>query len=484
MTLSEALTKLKQEYLAVFESPESGKDVAELTICLIMPDRSQKKEKDPKSRSWLSPGSLLEVAGMTAPQHRVVIWDELAQGRLTVASLPEADIYGLSGLSTSRHRAYELSAMIRNCGKKVIVGGIDVTGHYWEGHGSELLAHYDSIVVGRLTMALWQQALEELSEGKTGRVYQADPAEPYEFVRPRHDLIQPKRYFFPASIRTSAGCSQSCPFCTVHLVTGGRRVVHCKPGELLEKELSTLPKLPRTRDRLFVCDDSFGADYEHALQVSLPLLKKTGRSWFTEITLRDLFGGNGRPELLGPMKESGCAGVYVGIENPDQPVSAKSLSRTGTENAIKEIHQAGLLVLGSFVLDVTGRETKESIEETVKWIIEQKLDFAQIALLALLPGSAMRERALKEGRVIDNNPDHLDGAWPTIAHSISPEKRIELLQWAYQEIYSPLNIARRLKRISGWQHIPMVVAANWQIYRSSASWAKQFGYKYWRVTRQ
>lgn len=451
----------------------------ELSVCLIMPDRSQKLVKDPKSRSWLPPGSLLEVAGMTDPQHQVVIWDELAQGRLTADTLPQADIYGLSGLSTSRHRAYELGEMIQNCGKPVIAGGMDVTGHYWEGHGSELLAYYDSIVVGQLTRALWQKVLEELSKGKTGQVYQVDPAEPYEFVFPRHDLIKPNLYFFPASIRTSAGCSQNCPFCTVHLVTGGRRVIHCKPGALLERELLALPK---TRVPLLVYDDSFGADVEHALGVSLPLLKDVGRPWFTEITLKDLLGGNGRPELFEPMRESGCAGVYVGIENLDQPVSAKSLSRTETENAIKKIHSAGLLVLGSFVLDVVGRETEDSIKETVKWIIGQKLDFAQLSLLALLPGSAMRRNAQRAGKVIDDNPDHLDGAWPTIAHPIPPEQRIELLQWAYEEIYSFPNIAKRLWRVSGRWHA-LVALGNLQIHRSAANWAKQCGYEHWLATR-
>jgi len=360
--------------------------VRKLTICLMNPDRSHQLAKNPtshpwllvltgmatllhkiiKPRPWMPPGWLLEVAGMTDQLYTIIIWDELTQqGRLTEETLPQADIYGIGGLSTSRKRAYQLSRMIRSLGKKVVAGGIDVTGNYLEGNGAELLENFDSIVVGRLTSKLWQQVLADLSNGITQKVYQAGPDEPWEFVLPPHYLINPKFYVFTA-IRTSAGCSQNCPFCTVHLVTGGRRIVHCKSQTLLKEELKLLPKtwFP---DLLY--DDSFGADQNDALEVSLPLLQARGRPWVTEITLKALCGKDGLSGLLDQMVASGCVGVYVGIENLDRPVSAKSLSREATEKAIERIHAAGLLILGSFILDVNGTETPESIRETIKWAI-------------------------------------------------------------------------------------------------------------------
>ena len=462
-----------------------AKEMALPKLCLITPGRSHKQVEDAKSRPWMPPSSLLVVAAMTPEHYQVDLWDENARGYLAPGTLPAADVYALSGLSTSRRRGYAVADMIRSTGKPVVAGGMDVTGHYSEGHGDELLKHYTAIVVGHLTKALWRGVLDELSHGVSGMVYQAGADEPWEDVIPRHDLINPDDYFLPAAIRTSAGCVQRCQFCTVHLVTGGR--IHCKPRGLLKQELQ---HLPQTKRPIVVCDDSFGANYRHALETVLPLLGAMGHPWFTEITLKELRGGSGRPALLEPMAESGCAGVYVGIEsligaNKDfvGTVSGKSLSLAETEDVIKRIHGFGMLVLGSFVFDAIGTETPDDIRRTVAWIIRHKLDFVQLSLTALLPGSAMRRDALKDGHVIDNNPDHLDGAWPTVAHRMSAQERIELLQWSYREIFSVPSIARRLLHTGGRWHA-LVALANWQIHRSAANWAKQFSYAYWLTTRE
>lgn len=465
---------------AMVSSPASPK------LCLIMPGRSRRQVEVATSRPWMPPSSLLVVAAMTPENYRIVLWDENAQGYLLPDTLPAADIYALSGLSTSRRRAYELADMIHaSTDKPVTAGGMDVTGHYLEGHGAEQLDRFDTIVVGRLTRKLWQKVLDDLLCNIKGLSYQAGADEPWEYVIPRHDLIEPGKYFLPAALRTSEGCAQRCPFCTVHLITGG--LIRCKPKETLEQELLLLPQSKRP---IVVSDDSFGADCQHTLGVGLPVLGATGRPWFTEITLRDLLGGNGRPELLGPISTSGCAGVYVGIESVIGPhneflgrVCGKSLGLAETEGAVKRIHDKGMLVLGSFVLDAVGSETPDDIKRTVAWIIRHKLDFVQLSLTALLPGSAMRANALKNGRVIDNNPDHLCGAWPTIEHPMSAQERIELLQWAYKEIFSTRNIARRLLRTGGRWHA-LVALANWQIHKSAANWARQFGYDHWLATRE
>ena len=455
-----------------------------MKICLLMPGRGQIMSKiHPESRPWLPPGSLLEVAGMTAPEHELVLIDELVKGPVTPDKLPEADLYALSGLSTSRYGAYRIADLLRRQRKLVVAGGMDVTGHYSEGYGEELLSHYDAIVVGRLTSRLWSQVLADCQKGTMRPVYQVSPGEPWEFAVPRYDLINPQNYFLPAAIRTSAGCNEACPFCTIHLVIGKRRTVQTKPPEILEKELETLPPSKYLVDY----SDSFGADYPHTLEI-LPLLRDTGRPWFTEITVKNLLG-IGRPEeLIGPMAKHGCVGVYLGFENIERPVSGKSLSIELNEWACRRCHDAGLLLLGSFILDVTGREDLDTFKRTVEWTDKVKLDFVQYSLLALLPGSELRRIALQKGLVIDNNPGHLDGAWPTIAHPLSPRERIEGLHYADRETYSLGSIKRRLKRLPAtWgaaKFLPLVAAANYQIHRSVASFEKWGTFEHWLATRQ
>ena len=439
-----------------------------MKIALIMPGRKTR-------RPWLSPGSLLEVAGMTPPEHEVVIYDEIAKGPLTEKTLPRADLYGLGGLSTSRWRSYILALTIRHLGGQVIAGGMDVTGHYAEGNESELLAIYNSIVVGRLTTRLWQEVLADATNHRLKKVYQANTNDPWEFVTPRYDLINPKRYFLPASVRSSAGCTEKCPFCTVHLVGG--QEVRLTPLEILEAGLQRLPHSMVMVDT----SDSFGCDYDHTMEV-LQLYKRYRRRWFTEITIKNLMGHNGSPPLLEPMRQSGCAGVYIGVESIDQAVSGKSLRLPEVEKAIYEAHRAGLIVLASLILDVTGKETTDDIKRIIAWVIEQRLEFAQYSLVALLPGSVLRKRAIETGQIIDNNPEHMDGAWPTVWHPLPAQDRIKLLAWAYEETYSKASIRQRLQHLRGWKH-GIAWLANQQIHRTAQRWRDHFNYQHWLNTR-
>jgi len=444
-----------------------------------MPGRGQIQLSAKTAKSWLPPGSLLEVAGMTSNHHEVVIYDELAQGPLTAETLPEADIYGLSGLSTSRFGSYRVAKLIHEKGKKVIAGGMDVTGHYDDGYAEELLQNYDAIVVGRLTSRLWERILADFQQDQLDRVYQVDPTEPWEFAIPRHDLVKPELYYCPAVVRSSNGCNESCAHCTVHYMLGGRRILKCKSGDLLDEEFAILPKSKYMAD----ASDSWGADYPHTVGVVLPRLRDSGRGWFAEATVKNLLGiGEGRRELVTPMGKNGCLFAYIGIESLVGKVGAKSLSTAQVEEVIKRLHDAGILVVGSFIMDVTGKETMESYKYTADWIIRNKLDFTQFSLVAALVGSDTRRLAIRQSRLIDNNPEHYDGAWPTIEHQMSPKERIEGLRWIYNEVYSPLNIARRAWRLGGLRQKPMVVIANRFIRSSIVDW--EVGYDHWEKTRQ
>lgn len=418
---------------------------------------------------------------MTPPEHEVRIWDELAQGPLEPEAVERADIVGISGLSTSHFGAFRVAELARSQGKKVIGGGMHVTGLYQEEGGPRKLAeYYDAVVVGRLTPHLWSQLLWDVEDNRLMSAYQADSSEPWEFAVPRHDLIDPRHYYFPA-IRSSAGCPYGCDFCTVNLVCSR---LQTKPRDILKLELELVPEIEVLRGikmPLIDCADSFGADYRHTLDVVLPLLSASGRRWFTEITIRNLMGiGNNRKPLIALMADAGCMGVYVGIESILRRACAKSPERQIVEQAIRAAHEAGLIVMGSMILDITGEETEESIKETVEWVIEQRLDILQYSLIAALPGSRTREQAITQGKLISWNPEHYDGAWPTVRHpNLSPEQLIDLLRYAYYRTYSVTGVG---KRILGHTNRPLNLLANTVVRQLVHRWWGKVGYQYWLET--
>lgn len=448
-----------------------------MKILLVMPGRILFEHTRMDNRALMPPSPLLEVAGMTNPDHHEVkIWDELAQGRVPKKLLEWADLVGISGLTTSRLGAYLVAERAHQLGEIVIAGGMDVTGHYLEGNSDELLAHYDAIVVGRLTSRLWAGVLADAENHRLKPVYQAESLddEPWEWVVPRYDLVDRRRYYFPAAFRSSAGCPYGCNFCTVGLVCDQ---VQIKPADMLKQELALLPK---TRWPWVDCSDAFGAKEEHA-ETALPILRDARHSWIAEIATRDLMGlGKGRKPLMASMAAAGLLGTYIGVENIDSHVVGKSPRLGVTEQAIQEAHSIGLIAMCSLVLDFTGYETKESINENVEWILRNRLDLVQLSLVAALPGSELRRDALTKGLMICQNPEFFDGAWPTIKHPLlSPRERIKLLRDAYYRIYSLKEIGRR---IIGHSNLNLNTLANLAVGRMSHNWWNKVGYEHWLAT--
>ena len=213
-------------------------------LLLINPGRELENQAINPGKPWLAPYSLLTVAGMVPPDWDVELWDEFVKGPVNKNTVLRADVFGIGGLTPSRYRAFRIADMIRARGGRVIAGGMDVTGDFRERGGDELLKHYEAIIIGKLTSRLFKVVLDDAERGELQQVYQTEPGEPWEDVIPRHDLIEPDKYFEPAVIRSSAGCNEACHFCIVHQVIGKRAVVITKPAEVLRQELNSLPASP------------------------------------------------------------------------------------------------------------------------------------------------------------------------------------------------------------------------------------------------
>jgi len=428
----------------------------------------------------MPPGWALDLAGRTPPEHECTLYDELVHGPIPTETLKSADLCAIGGLSPSRGRGYQLADQARSLGVPVVGGGIDLTGHYLEDperNGAEILRHYDAFVYGRLTRRLWAHVLSLVEKRELRGLLQVEADEPWEDVALRHSLIKPASYVFPRVIRSSSGCPRQCGFCAVGLINGFG-CQHPKDPGLLSAELQSLPPGREIVDSADAC--LAGASPKQISDV-LGLLRDTGQPWYTETMVEVLLGSEGTPGLLEPMVRHGCEGFYVGLEDIIYPFNPKQRPVEQVERLIKEIHDRGCKVLGSFVLDGSRRATEDSIKRTIEWIIHSRLDFVQLSLLALVPGSPGRVSALKTNSLLVTNPRMYDGAWPTIEHQIPPDKRIELLMWGYRQVYSPLNIARRLGLNVVKQ--PIVALANAHIRSSIAKWLPTATYDYWEAHR-
>jgi radical SAM superfamily enzyme YgiQ (UPF0313 family) len=103
------------------------------------------------------------------------------------------------------------------------------------------------------------------------------------------------------------------------------------------------------------------------------------------------------------MKEAGCWQVLYGLESGDDRM-LKLLRKGNTveknKRAIRLAKEAGLEVRGDFIVGTPG-ETWESLEKTVQFAVDMKLDYAHFNKFSPLPGSELHRQLVGQGYKFD-----------------------------------------------------------------------------------
>ena len=160
------------------------------------------------------PLTLPTLAALIPPElaHSVHLFDE------GIDSIPmdlDADIIGISAITGSAPRAYQIADHYRRQGKCVILGGVHPTLL-----PDEANAHADSVVVGYAEDS-WPQLLRDFSAGNLQNRYRQEPG-----LRlggrplPRRDLLPDGKFAVANTIEATRGCIHKCNFCVVPTAWG------------------------------------------------------------------------------------------------------------------------------------------------------------------------------------------------------------------------------------------------------------------------
>ena len=342
----------------------------------------------------------LQVLARLVPRpHEVEIIDELfGTDRTECLLTPER--YGLVGMTaytSGATRAYELANICRERGIPCIIGGP----HAWA-VPDEAAQHFDSVAVGECD-EIWPQIIADAAAGKLQKRYQGRLADLGAGYGGAAQSIQPVNGRYDVGcIQTSRGCPCGCEFCSVTRFNG--KEIRRRPiADILQEWNST------TRKFLFVVDDNFyGVGPKHAewakelLRAIIRHGKK--RLWFSQTTVN--MGGD--VEGLRLAFKAGCRGMLVGFES----FSAESLAgfHKGLNNRllgqykdmVDGFHRAGIAVFGGFIIG-TDQDTEDTVADTVTKAVHIGIDIIQLTNLTPLPGTALYERWMKEGRIFAKN---------------------------------------------------------------------------------
>ncbi|NIM16721.1 MAG: PhpK family radical SAM P-methyltransferase [Candidatus Aminicenantes bacterium] len=176
------------------------------------------------------------------------------------------------------------------------------------------------------------------------------------------------------NIRTSISCPFSCSFCGFPEFAGKYRTVDV---HTIEQELDLVSGIESVKSVHFI-DDTFNVPVERFKNfLKMMVRKKYTFKWHS--FFRCQYADRETVEL---MKESGCEGVYLGLESGSNQMLKKMNKSAVVEDYFKGIallKEYEILNYGSFILGFPG-ETYETVLETIKLIKESELDFYQCKL--------------------------------------------------------------------------------------------------------
>jgi hopanoid biosynthesis associated radical SAM protein HpnJ len=218
------------------------------------------------------------------------------------------------------------------------------------------------------------------------------------FVTPvyKRDL-QMENYFIGylkhpyVSFYTGRGCKSRCTFCLWPQTVGGHRYRTRSVGHVIEEVRYILKAFPQMKE-LFFDDDTFTDDLPRAEAIAKEL-GKLGVTWSCNAK------ANVPRETLKVLKDNGLRLLLVGYESGNQQILhniKKGMRVEVAEKFTKDCHELGIAIHGTFILGLPG-ETRETIEETIKFATRINPHTIQVSLAAPYPGTFLYKQALENG---------------------------------------------------------------------------------------
>src|SRR6202158_5377784 len=167
--------------------------------------------------------------------------------------------------------------------------------------------------------------------------------------------------------------------------------------------------LPQVKE-FFFDDDTFTDDLPRAEAIAIEL-GKLGVTWSCNAK------ANVPRKTLEVMRDNGLRLLLVGYESGNQQILnniKKGMRIEFARRFTKDCHELGITIHGTFILGLPG-ETKETIEETIRFATEINPHTIQVSLAAPYPGTFLYKQAVENGWLDASNAELIDDKGVQIA---------------------------------------------------------------------
>ncbi len=226
------------------------------------------------------------------------------------------------------------------------------------------------------------------------------------FVTPiyKRDL-QMEKYFIGylkhpyVSFYTGRGCKSRCTFCLWPQTVGGHNYRVRSVGHVIDEVKYVLKAFPQMKELFF--DDDTLTDNRPRIEELARELGKLGVTWSCNAK------ANVPYDTLKVMADNGCRLLLVGYESGNQQILhniKKGLLIETAKQFAKDCRALGIKIHGTFIVGLPG-ETRETIQETIKYAKEVNPHTIQVSLAAPYPGTFLYKQAMENGWF--DGTDHL-----------------------------------------------------------------------------
>jgi radical SAM superfamily enzyme YgiQ (UPF0313 family) len=241
------------------------------------------------------------------------------------------------------------------------------------------------------------------------------------------------------SFYTGRGCKSRCTFCLWPQTIAGHTYRTRSPEVVAEEVRQIKERFPQVKE-IFFDDDTFTDDLRRA-EATARLLGKLGVTWSCNAK------ANVPYDTLKIMRDNGLRLLLVGYESGSRQILINIKKGVNTDMARRftaDCHKLGIVIHGTFIMGLPG-ETRETIEETIRFAQEINPHTIQVSLAAAYPGTFLYKQAQENGWFLDQSSMVANSGiqvsslnYPNLSH----REIFEALEMFYKRFYfRPRKIA-------------------------------------------
>lgn len=400
-------------------------------LLLIQPTQYGSKTGIPcKQKQIYLPGLGLPLLASYVPKH----WDVeiLIEVVDDIVFNSDCDIVGIGAMGHAVFRAIDIAKEFRKRGKKVFMGG------YMVSILPDFVKEYcDSVVIGDGEISL-PMLLNDFEKNELKPIYDNQLESLDNLLLPRYDLLLKKKIGYMLPVQAGRGCPHTCSYCSINCIYKGKYMF--RPIDEVMRDILHIKSLGF--NRFFLIDDNIASNPSYLMELAKKI-KPLKMTWASQCTL--LIAKN--EELLRTVADSGCNILSLGIESISQS-GLDSLNKSWvkvneTSSLLNKIQSYGIAPATEMIIGTDG-DTQESLIETTKFIIKNKIPAPKFYVLTPLPGTDFYKEMKEKNRLL-----HEDYTLYTATNCVfSPQNftPIELEDSyikLYKEVYTYKNIILR-----------------------------------------